>query len=1010
MFNSYKIKACLKIFIQNNPIIFDLQPGENILGSDPQSCKFILDFPEIDKLQAKISIYEYGEISIESLSDFYANYKEYEVIPGYKHHIKLRKNKEYDLFDGSVFYFSNYKAIFTIKYEQNFHQNNTFMSTLFVPDREFIEETENSLEKNHENSRNLDFLPTQLLDPPQMEILHSRNIGKSKEIRKIFRDVVEKIKKSCKEKNHENENDNKQEEITKDILSKFASLYDSMKEEFASTKCTQQSMKSNSNSKGFSTVESPISSKANPIFFKTEEKNKENKKEVQFSIGNGFKKLSIKDYLHPKIDVSLEKEKNANEFFNNEKFEEKPNTSSISNKFDDENKSENEKLEENSNETFHSPKKNDSEDIKTKLFSVINQINANPPIKSPTKNITSPSKISDENHKIPLLLLEQSFKQNQIILEPTLKESQLAENLLFAPTLKESQLAENLLFAPTIRESQQNSDNFNFGSTIRESQVNNDFLVATIRESQLPVKEKLEFTPTLIQENEISLVKNEEKVIGKYIRDSKRNSKKRKIDLPDLLKIEKRKNLEKKMQEEQFQSLKLFIKDSVDDLEDLFESSVAKEKKEEQLNGINDNNDKNITNEIIKAKLVNLKPFELKKEEKKIDQKKITKKKAEKQKINEENAKIEKCEERNEEKSVKKESIEPQNPENKKPKLYLTQKTLCFTSNDSLNNSLKKASKKPIRKAYLEENDESGENCYHLPIKEEIFKSQKNFLLDNKEIIHKSLHNKKGEEEEKDSGTERLDSEKENNKEIEKNALDYEEQKTQNEKKKLTKKKNNDKKNKSDSIKVVGNMKIMKTLTQIFSSQSQENKPSLTVSFSGFKPTKKEIEQLRELKIEIIDDLLLETCDALIIKTLKKEAQILIAINKGIDIISKKWMEDTLQAKTIQLLESYHYKDPDFEKTNNFFLEQSILKARLQGGLLKNYNVWISDNKKDLKNIIESAGGVILHKMPEKNEEKTVIVVEEKKRRLISDLVEQKIVFIFPDFLMEACLKQEFIL
>ena len=1023
MWNPFQIKGSLSLHIPfpvpKNPLVFSLNIGETILGSDPNLCNILLDLPEIDKIQCKISIFEHGECSLESLSELYDCFKQYEMIPGHKNLLKLRKNKEYDLADGSVFYLSKYRAEFKVEFKANLDnlQKSAFMSTLFVPDREFFEVNRDEQEKPSIIDKKLDFLPTQNLDNP--ETAHEEqggNLDRSKQIRHIFQKAVEKIKKSCRQKNNSSI---MEKEVSDDVLSKFVNLFDSMQDEIsAHSKFSLNSQLSNTNSKGFSTTESPLPENLKPISFHPTSKNK---KSMDDQFLSGFEqKLTV---LTENSIIPMEKPK-ANG--NNIQISLNPL-----------------KVVENEKNAFCSPPYKQP----TVLRKPIITLSPIPKFQNEVAQEQSKDKEQckdkdnidyKEENIIKASLLEPTIRQSQISsnirLSPTIRESQAME---LAPTIRESQIG-NELIAPTIRESQvaQNM----LAATIRESQM----LAATIRESQMPESVnkdkdgKFELPPTMIQGDNVSLQKSEEarneEKINKFIRDSKRNTKKRKIDLPELIKIEKKKNLEKKLQEQQFQSLKLFTKDNLDDLDDLFEKdSVSKLKKNE----MNIENEENFVplrgiftmggNMLIRSEDQNPK----------FEEKPPTKKEVPKKSRSNPNKNL-KAKEQEEEKKSTFTTIEQQPGEVKKPKLYLSQKTLFLTSNDSLNLSNKKPSKKK-KKAFIEdetknEDDASseGENTYKIPkisnihqnvakdagkdkdledekindgkqtpVQADLLPNEEPINLNNiQENIIKNVDNS-------DAGTEKIESEKENDKDTDKNEENKNPENTL-----LNTIKKSTRKDRQSSRKLGGKVTLQKTLTQMFTSQNEnqqkKQKPILTITCGGFKITKKDRQELEELNVEIIDQMTSsKNCDVLVLGKLKKDPCLLMAINKGIDVVSKKWLDDTVAAKKIQELNAYHFKDTDFERENNLFLDQMILKAKLQGKLLEGYKVYLNCNNKELKGIVESAGGEILQKMPEKIEEKMLIFVDESKRRIINELVEKNITFYFPDFLIDACLKQE---
>lgn len=1065
MHNSFKFSAFLSIFFFPNPSKpaekYDLKLGENLFGSDQNLCHHVLNYPEIDNIQVKISIFDYGECSIESMSNVYDNYKEYHFLPGHTHHLKMRKNKEYDLINESIFYLSKYKAKFNIIFEElneNPAKNIYFSATLFVPDLEIQEQLEPII-PYEENKGKLDFLPTQNLDALEEESNNLQNKEKNREIKKIFQRAVEKIKKSYKGK-HESIISGEEKDLTDVFFSKFVSLYDSVKEEINSMK-TSNLNSTNSNSKVYSTIESSenkdVKNKEDydgKLSLKEIEDLKINlndKKEEASTSDKNFNDLTMrksegnyKDLVEDIItNPNIEIEENVVFPLNNNDLNFNNNISNISSI----NLCESSKKENKSpkiNIILASQNNGNSENV-GRIFNFIeNKVNNNydlsekqTPIKGRQNdpNLLSPFIENQPNINKDLSPTIRESQINASPLPPTIRESQLNEDSLplairespidqgaLTPTIRESQVKNNSL-AQTLRESQ--IEGF-MAQTIRESQINNAILAPTIKESQInenllvPTIRESQILEGVAQGNKISPISEQENFFAKFqtskfIRDNKHNAKKRKLELQDLPKVEKKTKIERKIQEEQFQSLKLFTKDNIDDLEDLFEKDTAMKKKQEEENEKNKQN-------IIPEKEINIEKFEQSITEKPVETSQIEEKNTDNKILK--NEKVKKKNSKNSKKKIKfieeeKVSKEPEkkeltNENNNKPKLYLSQKSFTFTSNDSLNNSCKKNPKeneiknyfkvKPKnlnKKMFVEEENinnnhsdaaESEENHYQLSKSNSLSKKSIENQPEKKEdeILEEKVKNEIKEEVYESDRTEKLDSDNDENEEAKKNSP-----------KQI--------KSKSQSRKIAENVKISKTLTQIFNNENENEKPILSIAISGFKLSKAESHQLKNLKIEVVQNIMLQPCDALVVKAIKKEANFLIAINKGISIVAKKWLDDSLNAKSIEFLDNYHIKESDFEKQNNFFLEQSILKARLQGGFLKGYSVWSSDNK-EIKKIVESAEGLFLDKMPQKNDDKTFILIDEKKRRLINEMVEKKITFYFPDFLYDACLKQELIL
>lgn len=212
--------------------------------------------------------------------------------------------------------------------------------------------------------------------------------------------------------------------------------------------------------------------------------------------------------------------------------------------------------------------------------------------------------------------------------------------------------------------------------------------------------------------------------------------------------------------------------------------------------------------------------------------------------------------------------------------------------------------------------------------------------------------------------------------------------------------------------------KINKTLTQLFNTENiQDFIPEFIITISVKKLKKTQIKLLNELKIKIVEDVTEDESiiiNALVADELSTKPKILICLNKGIRIISEKWIDDVLnQKKIIKNLDEYDFKDENFENKHKINLKQSLELAKLHDGFLKGYNVFIHDtkfslNNKMLEKIIISAKGNLIHTMPSKGTEKHLVLVDLKNHRLIQSLVEDNIRFFTKENLIDFCLRQTF--
>lgn len=212
--------------------------------------------------------------------------------------------------------------------------------------------------------------------------------------------------------------------------------------------------------------------------------------------------------------------------------------------------------------------------------------------------------------------------------------------------------------------------------------------------------------------------------------------------------------------------------------------------------------------------------------------------------------------------------------------------------------------------------------------------------------------------------------------------------------------------------------KINKTLTQLFTNENnQDFSPELVIAISVKKLKKTQIKLLNEMKIKVVEDVTEDEniiIEALVADELSTKPKIIICINKGIRIISEKWIDDVLnQKKIIKNFEEYEIKDENFENKYKINLKESLKLAKLHNGFLKGYNIFIHDikfslNNKMLEKIIISAKGNLIHSMPSKGTEKHLVLVDLKNQRLIQSLVDDNIRFLTKENLTEFCLRQTF--
>ena len=126
------------------------------------------------------------------------------------------------------------------------------------------------------------------------------------------------------------------------------------------------------------------------------------------------------------------------------------------------------------------------------------------------------------------------------------------------------------------------------------------------------------------------------------------------------------------------------------------------------------------------------------------------------------------------------------------------------------------------------------------------------------------------------------------------------------------------------------------------------------------------------------------------------------AFNIGAKILNFSWLEKSILKEEILDFKDFITIDTEFERKNNFSYQNSKNTS-----LLNNKKFWISNmesSKVDLENLIQSMGGVILNKKP--NKDCFIIVSKDRDKRLISTLRKNKEEFYEPELIYHASLNK----
>ena len=152
--------------------------------------------------------------------------------------------------------------------------------------------------------------------------------------------------------------------------------------------------------------------------------------------------------------------------------------------------------------------------------------------------------------------------------------------------------------------------------------------------------------------------------------------------------------------------------------------------------------------------------------------------------------------------------------------------------------------------------------------------------------------------------------------------------------------------------------------------------------------------------------------DALVTGSIVRTTKFLCAINKGLAIFPKSVLSDikTFKALPPTDLPDLWLQDSDGEAKYEFSLQQSILKAR-HAPLLAGFEVYFFKNSigefsaDELKDLVTTAGGKLLARLPKEVGDKVIVIGAEANRASAKAAGAKALNKI--EFLVDACIKQK---
>jgi len=187
------------------------------------------------------------------------------------------------------------------------------------------------------------------------------------------------------------------------------------------------------------------------------------------------------------------------------------------------------------------------------------------------------------------------------------------------------------------------------------------------------------------------------------------------------------------------------------------------------------------------------------------------------------------------------------------------------------------------------------------------------------------------------------------------------------------------------------------------------------VMFSGFDREDKEVEdckkKLQHLGLKIVEERE-RTFNVLVLKKFKRTIKFLLAVIKGVDIVSFDWVRACTEQDRIVPPSQYTFCDKAAESKFNFKLGATIQKARqMSHGFLKGFKVYfpydIKPSYEEMKFLAESADGICIRNRPLQFRDDIVIILNQGDKRNAESFSEIGFVPYTSELLFSGILQQD---
>lgn len=166
---------------------------------------------------------------------------------------------------------------------------------------------------------------------------------------------------------------------------------------------------------------------------------------------------------------------------------------------------------------------------------------------------------------------------------------------------------------------------------------------------------------------------------------------------------------------------------------------------------------------------------------------------------------------------------------------------------------------------------------------------------------------------------------------------------------------------------------------------SVDHSSNVKIIFTGlqdnaFVKAKKIVQTLGGKVVERLED-----CTHLVTDKVRRTVKLLCAVSRGIPVVDMSWLDASKKSKSFVDSSSFILEDKEAQKKFNFSMERSLELAQ-NAGLLDGYKIHVTPNVRpppdDMKEIIKSAKGEIVSKMPTSRDNDVIVLSCDEDKEL----------------------------